>query len=351
MNPARRVLFMIRTKLGDTLTTYAGVRAFADANPDWQTTLLVRKDYAPLLQDEPGIRVIPFGGRADMAVRLLWERASRPSYDVVAVAWGQGPPVRWLARLVPARRRIHFQPRHADLYPESPAMPADPDLFDPGWQVARMVARDFPKPRVLRIPSLSRRYEMRSRKGEAIGIVPFADELRKNFDARSLELLLQRLRSRHPQARLIVFFNPRDRGAGVMREVTPPAGAEMYPFGDVTDLVEGYMGLTAWAGTDTGLYHLAVAMGIPATVFFGPTQPWKIVMPAQPRTTWIRAAVLGDAHCEVKSCTRPHCLHGAIAAFYGASGSSVLGETPQDCPMRAYPEEVPVRIRRGEPER
>lgn len=333
MSAARRVLFMIRTKLGDTLAAYASVRAFIDANPDWQTVLLVRKDYARLLEGEEGLRVIPFGNRAEMALRLLWEHAS---YDVLAVAWGQGPAVRWLARLVRARRRIHFQARHADLYPESPRLPADPDLFDAGWHVARMVARDFPKPATLCIPALVRRYAAARREIEVIGVVPFADELRKNFDAPSLRLLLDTLRARHPAARLRVLFNPRDRGSQVIRELAPPEQTELKPFSELRDLVEEYLQLSAWAGTDTGLFHLAAAMGIPATVFFGPTQPWKIVRPRQASTETVRVPVLRGEHCEVKSCQRPVCLHWAVAGWAASPAASTLAETPEGCPLRGH---------------
>jgi ADP-heptose:LPS heptosyltransferase len=196
--------------------------------------------------------------------------------------------VRWLARLLPAKRRIHYQKTHADLYPERPAMPADPDLFDPGWRVARMVARHFPKPESLCVPSLARRYAATVREGEVIGVVPFADELRKNFDAHSLRVLLEALRAQHPSARLRIFFNPSDRGSGVIREVVLPENADLRPFRALRDLLQEYLQISSWIGTDTGLFHLAVAMGIPARVFFGPTQPWKIVRPHQPHTKTVR---------------------------------------------------------------
>src|SRR5262249_13121845 len=277
--------------------------------------------------------VIPFEGRLEMAARLLYERATRPPYDVVAVAWGQGPAVRWLARLLPARRRIHFQNTHADLYPERPQVPFGPtsDLFDSGWNVARLVDRDFPKPTKLTVPALAKRYAETPRKGMVIGVVPFADELRKNFDAHSLRLLLEALTSRYPGAHLRVFVNPTDRGAHVVREVVLPKNAELKSFRDLPALVDEYTQITAWFGTDTGLFHLAAAMGIPATVFFGPTQPWKIVRPGQPRTESIRLSALGGEHCDVKSCVHPLCLHQAVATWAGSAPVTTLADTPDAC--------------------
>ncbi len=170
-----------------------------------------------------------------------------------------------------------------------------------------------------------------------MGIVPVADEDRKTFDAASLQGLLAALISRHPGARFRVFVNPRDRGAARLAGSPLPGGAEWRSFTDLRALVAEYEELAAWYGTDTGLYHLAAAMGIPATVFFGPTQPWKIVAPEQEKTSAVRLAVLGRAHCEEKRCTRPFCLHRAVASFAGSHPATALADAPGSCPLRAHP--------------
>ena len=98
-----------------------------------------------------------------------------------------------------------------------------------------------------------------------------------------------------------------------------------------------FMSLVAWYGTDTGLYHLATAIGIPATVFFGPTQPHKIIMPEQTNVRAFRLTALGQLHCEDKSCRRPLCLHAAIATWGNTSCATRLDETPPTCPLRVLP--------------
>ena len=50
--PARRILFVIRGKLGDSLVLYAMVRAYIQAHPQDQVSLLIRRDYALLLKHE-----------------------------------------------------------------------------------------------------------------------------------------------------------------------------------------------------------------------------------------------------------------------------------------------------------
>ena len=81
---ARRVLFVIRGKLGDTLVAFATVRAYADAFPDDEVTLLTRGAYAALLRGERGIRVIGFSSRLGMLGFLLKLRFG-PHFDALLV--------------------------------------------------------------------------------------------------------------------------------------------------------------------------------------------------------------------------------------------------------------------------
>ncbi|MDB5807714.1 MAG: glycosyl transferase [Betaproteobacteria bacterium] len=335
---SRRILFAIRSKLGDTLISYAAVRAYVDAHPQDRVTLLTRTDYARLFAGEAGVRVIGFDSRVEMFLRLLWLRMSEAAFDVLGLLWGSGPPVAAIGRWVRAHRKIAWNRKFAPEIFEEGRLAADPLLVEPAMSVIHAFAPETPMPTVLSIRSLAERYAAgTASRVPAIGIVPIADELRRNFDAPTLLILLGDVRKRHPEAKLRVYANPRNTGAPELMRTPLPPGCEWCSFRDLRDLLEQYMELTAWYGTDTGLYHLAAAIGIPATVFFGPTQPHKIVMPAQPAATWARLAELGDSHCEQKSCTRPCCLHQAVADFCGVAGPTPLEQTPGDCPLRAFP--------------
>lgn len=340
---ARKVLFVIRGKLGDSLVLYSAVRQYLAQYPDDDVTLAIRRDYADLLRGESGLRLLPFGSRLEMIARLLWLRLTAARFDILAVLWGFGPPIRLLGRLVRAKRKIHIDERFPDVFPEWAQLPREHTLVYPAIAVIRRFAPDLEEPRALEIPALAARRAPQP----VVGVVPVADEIRRNLDYATLAGLLAEVRRRHPAHEIRVFLNPKNRGAENFTGREMPQGALLVPFSDLQDLLRQYRGLDAWYGTDTGLYHLAVAMGIPATVFFGPTQQWKIAMPDQPGMTWVRAAVLGDAHCEVKDCGRPHCLHGAIATFGNAAPASRLDDTPASCPLRAHPEEVPLKIRVG----
>ena len=122
------------------------------------------------------MRIVPFGSRVEMIARLAWLRVRRESFDVLAVLWGFGPPMRTIARLVDARRRIYLDSRFSDLYAEWPVLPAESTLVDPAVHVIRCFEPKFDAPDRLHLPSLA---QSRFRAGGAIGVVPVADELRR----------------------------------------------------------------------------------------------------------------------------------------------------------------------------
>jgi ADP-heptose:LPS heptosyltransferase len=199
------------------------------------------------------------------------------------------------------------------------------------------------RPDRLSLPGLA---AMRSADADAVAVVPIADEQRRNFDPSTLTMLLGEVSRRHPGKAIRIFVNPVNVGAEAILNMKLPEGTELRSFSSLLDIVKEYRHISAWYGTDTGLFHLAVAMGLPAVVFFGPTQPWKIVMPAQPEATWVRLRILGDSHCEEKKCTRPLCLRQAVATFCNTSPSDALADTPFSCPLREHPIELipPIRV-------
>jgi len=344
----RRILFAIRSKLGDTLISFQCVRTYADAHPGDQVTLLTRTAYARLFAGEAGMRVIGFDSRIGMLVRLFWLRISEPAFDVLAVLWGSGSPIRMIGKHVNARRKIAWSRRFAPEIFEEARLPQDHFLVDPAACTIRAFEPGFAAPAALDIPSLSARYRA-GRDKTAIGIVPIADESRRNLDAPALAQLIAAVQKRHQGAPIRIFVNPGNGGANALIAMNLPAGCEMRTFRDLSALIGEYMQLAHWVGTDTGLYHLAVSVGIPATVFFGPTQPHKIIMPAQPGAKVWRLAVLGDAHCEEKSCTRPLCLHAAVATWCESTSATRIADTPETCPLRQHPSDDLARLRDASP--
>jgi len=329
----RRVLFVIRGKLGDTLVAFATVRRYADAFPADHVTLLTRSGYATLLAGEAGVRVIGFTSRIGMLLQLLKLRLE-PQFDGLLVLWGFGKPIEWIGRLVQARRKVYLDARYQRIFPEYADLAPHRLQSEPMWRVAGIFEPSLPRPDRLAVPSLAAR---RSSHPAVVGVAPLADEPRRILSPRMLALLLGAIAQRHPGALVRVFVNPSDRGASDLLAAGLPAGAEFYFFPQLEDLLSGFADLACLYCTDTGLYHLAASMGIPATVFFGPTQPWRVVMPGQTATRAIRLAVLGGEHCEEKACETPLCIEAAVHSFGGEPPLAALTGAPAGCPLRAYP--------------
>jgi ADP-heptose:LPS heptosyltransferase len=329
----RRVLFVIRGKLGDTLVAYATVRRYADAFPADEVTLLTRSGYAELLAGEAGVRVIGFSSRIGMLVQLLRLRLE-PRFDALLVLWGFGTPIEWIGRLVRAHRKVYLDGRYPRVFPEHADLSPRRLQSEPMWRVAIIFEPSLPQPGRLVVPSLAAR---RSDNPAVIGVAPLADEPRRILSPQMLATLLDAIAKRHPGAPVRVFVNPSDRGASELLAAGLPAGAEFCFFPQLEDLLRGFADLACIYCTDTGLYHVAASMGIPATVFFGPTQPWRIIMPGQPATRGVRLAVLGGGHCEEKSCGTPLCIEAALRSLDGDPPIAALTGTPAGCPLRAYP--------------
>lgn len=337
---SRRILFVIRTKLGDSLAAYQAARNYADAYPDDTVHLLIRRDYAQLLAGERGLRIIPFANRASMLARLLWLRCTQPAYAILAILRGFGDAMRQISPLVRARLKVYPDGRFPNHYPAYPQPYVNDCLVQVSWQAIRVFAPDFAKPLALAIPSLTRQRALTLRPG-IVGVVALANELRRNFDAESLADLLLAVRARHPHARIRLILNPGDRGAADILGSPLPPDLEVAQFASLQEVALLIAELDAWYGTDTGLYHLAVAMGVPSTLLFGPTQPQTVIMAEQANVNWQRISALGDAHCDVTDCRRPVCLYQTAANFAGAGTriqtQILLADTPDLCPLRASP--------------
>jgi ADP-heptose:LPS heptosyltransferase len=331
----RRVLFVIRGKLGDTLVAYATVRRFADTYPEDDISLLTRSGYAKLLSREQGVRVLGFSSRIGLLLQLLRLRLER-GFDALLVLWGFGSPMEWIGRLARAERKVYLDGRFSSVYPEFADLSPHRLQSEPMWRVAQIFEPRLPQPDRLHVPSLA---AMRSSVAGVVGVAPLADEQRRILSPGMLADLLEAVFRRHPGAPVRVFVNSSDRGAGELISAGLPPGAQFCFFPGLDDLLRGFADLACIYCTDTGLYHLAASMGIPATVFYGPTQPWRNMMPGQRWTRSVRLAVLGKEHCEEKGCEVPVCIGAAVRSFGGGTATTELSGPPAGCPLRAFPPE------------
>lgn len=322
----RRVLFVIRDKLGDSLLAFATVRSYLDARPRDEVTVLMRQDYAQLVAGEAGFRLVRYRGGAQALLWAIGQRLWVPPYDAVVVLRGFGGRLAQIGRLLPARRKISFSATQRKVFAETPPPFADDDwpLIDASWRAAAILEPALPRPDSLDLPSLYRD----GREQRFIGICPVTDEKRKDLTPVGLACLVEHIRSGSDLPIKILV-----RGGGSAFDLP---GCEVVEFGDLSRLCRLYRQMAAYYGADTGLYHLAVAMNIPATVVFGPTQPKRVILPRQ-RAASVRLSVLGDTHCDVKQCDRPLCVEQACANLMARHELLPQAGLPAQCPLRAFP--------------
>jgi ADP-heptose:LPS heptosyltransferase len=339
---SRRVLFVIRGKLGDTISAYATVRAYAEAHPRDEITLLVRANYAPLFVRESGLRLVGFSSRLAMFAKLLWLRWTEPPFDALLVLLGFGPPIRRLGSMVRAARKIYLDGRFADVYPEWPELPPEHVQSEPAWRITRLYAPDLPQPQVSRIAGLA----ALRRPARVIGVAPVSDEPRRSMGAAVLHELIASLARAHPECAIHVLINRSDADARPLLAAGLPAGAQFREFPTLEQLFEELAVLQHLHSTDTGLYHLAAAMGVPLTTYFGPTQPERNGFQAQPALERVRSAALTGRHCEEKGCLRPVCLEIAVARHQGAQPPAFdVNERPPGCLLRGHAREALLQLK------
>ena len=338
----RKVLFVLRGKLGDTITAYATVRAWAEAFPQDRLTVFVRANYAPLFAQEPGIRLIGFGSRVVMFAKLLWMRLAEPPFDALLILLGFGPPIRRLGEMTRAHRKVYLDGRFQDVFPEWPELSPDYVQSEPAWRVARLVEPSLAQPQVSRIESLA----VHRHPGRIIGIAPVSDEPRRSMGPVVLRSLIDSLSRKHPGYAIHVLINPGDADAKPLIAAGLPASAQFREFPTLELLFEELGRLEHLHSTDTGLYHLAAAMGIPLTTYYGPTQPGRNAFPAQPALTRVRIAALGNDHCEEKGCQRPVCLEIPVSLHNGTQPPAYdVNERPPGCLLRAHAREALMQLK------
>jgi ADP-heptose:LPS heptosyltransferase len=308
----KRTLLVVRGKLGDTLTAWPSIRAYADRHPEEEVWFAVRRNYAVLFAGEPGIRLLPFASSAQLYGAVLRLRLSG-GIGRLAVLWGFGKAVSRLARLSGAPWRAYLDGRFGKAFSHVAEAEPNATIADAAWRVARLLDPALPRPDKLEIASLG---AMRTAAHpQAVALTPVADETRRVLDREALQTLAAVAKERFPGAPLWLLGNPDDKALQPLLDAGLPDGVVLKPFPRLEDLIEALAHTRHLLTTDTGVYHLAAAMGVPATVFFGPTQPAKVVLPGQPGVDCRRPSPLGNRHCEVKDCSQPACLFQAVAAW------------------------------------
>ncbi|WP_083518278.1 glycosyltransferase family 9 protein [Dechloromonas denitrificans] len=323
----RRMFVVIRDKLGDSVIAFQALSAYRMAHPEDDITLMVHEHYMPLFVGERGYRFVPYHSSLRAFAWVLWQRITFRRFDVVLVLRGSGSKVAWMARLLSAKLRIHALNRYPEIFPDTPTDPG-PALtshethIEAAMRSLRSLDPELAYPKYLRLHGL----DAYRRPAEAVVICPVSDELRRTLSRDDVIRLLPVIRIRHPGKKIWILVRQSGDEGFVAGDFE---GAEVRAFESIIPLLKIFGLAAAYYGVDTGLYHVAAAMGIPAVVFFGPSQPYKVVLPGQ-MTESVRLGALGESHCDNKECTTPACIHKVIADWSATPSENVF---PERCPL------------------
>lgn len=278
-----QLLFIGPTRIGDAVLS-SGVLAWMLARwPEARLTVAAGPAAAPFYAEVPRLAeiVVLDKRRRGHWRRLWWKTASR---YWTAIADTRRSAVTWL---VPAGRRyvMGYQRRAMHKVVQASAMVgANPPLAPLVWLAARhkQAAREL-------IPD----------GGPVLALAPTANWGGKQWPAERFVALADRLcASGGPlsDARIAVFAGPGERPAALPVLDAVPAGRRIDLAGTL-DLLTAAACLgraDLFVGNDSGLMHLAAAMGVPTLGLFGPSReehygPWG------PRARAVRTDLSYDA--------------------------------------------------------
>jgi ADP-heptose:LPS heptosyltransferase len=278
-----QLLFIGPTRIGDAVLS-SGVLAWMLARwPDARLTVAAGPAAAPFYAEVPRLQeIIVLDKRQGGHWRRLWWRTVGRYWT--AVADTRRSAVTWL---VPARRRfvMGYQRAATHKVVQASAMVGGQSALPPRvWLAERQIRAAC---------------ELVPGGGPVLALAPTANWGGKQWPAERFVTLAQRLTERGgplAEARIAIFAGPGERQAALPVLEAVPAARRI-------DLAEKLDLLTAAAclgraalfvGNDSGLMHLAAAMGVPTLGLFGPSReehygPWG------PRARAVRTDLSYDA--------------------------------------------------------
>jgi heptosyltransferase II len=262
--------------LGDVVFTSPLVRALTLAWPRARVRFVCRPKAVPLARCIPGVAEA-VGYDKDGAHRGpagLW-RAAR-ALRGVEVAVVPHPSLRsaLLARLSGARVRVGPAYRAVRALYTVPVPPRDREPFVERWlDLAR--ALGFDAPNELRLTAPPQAVEEAARllgDGPCVGLVVGSEWAPKRWPPEHFAALADRLAAEGLRPVLLGAPDERPLAEGVLRSLRAARPLDLVGNGIVESL--GVIArLRAAVGGDTGLLHVARALGTPALLLFGPTDP------------------------------------------------------------------------------
>lgn len=255
------ILFITANRLGDAVLSTGILGHLLDQHPDAAVTVACGALPAPLFARAPGVAEVIVLEKQPLAGhwRKLWGKVWRQRWDLVVDL--RHTPLIWGLR---ARRRLvrrgggpvrHKVAELGDLLGLDP--PPAPRLW--------LTPADRAAARAL-IPDGS----------PVLGVGPAANWRGKTWRAECFNQSLARLLpGLPPGTRVAIFAGPGEAAAArpVLDSLPPGIGLDLIGKGDPALSAACLARCDLYFGNDSGLMHMAAAMGVPTLGLFGPSKP------------------------------------------------------------------------------
>ncbi len=274
-----KILFITSNRIGDAVLSTGLLAHLLETYPEARITIACGPAPAPLFGAVPNLeRIIEMKkGRRAAHWRRLWSEAVGTFWDLVvdlrasAFAW-----------TVATKRRIVFRPRHIPVHRVR--------------QIGGLVGRKDDPPTPHLWPGDAARAEAVKRipeGGPVLAVGPTANWAGKQWPAKNFVEAVSRLTAEDgvlPGARVAVFASASEREIALpVLEAFPPDRRADFTGGTELPVVAACLErCRLYVGNDSGLMHMAAAVGIPTLGLFGPSND-ALYAPWGEHTAFVRA--------------------------------------------------------------
>ena len=265
-----RVLFVSSNRIGDCVISSGVIREIGRQLPGARITVAAGRPPAPLFRSAPGVERVIVLDKKPMSGHWLdlWQQVRGTRWDLVVDIRGSA-----LAWTVPARRRVVYTRkwetglRKVEMVSRlmGAEAPLDPEIFLDDQARAEAAAVIDPQ------------LQAGSGPGPILALAPIAHQPGKSWPADRWGQLVEKLSAdaRFDGWRFMPVGGPGDRPpAAPALEAAGDRGIDCVGKGDILCSAAAIDRATLFVGNDSGLMHVAAALGQPTLGLFGPTEWW-----------------------------------------------------------------------------
>ncbi|MBO9501365.1 glycosyltransferase family 9 protein [Brevundimonas sp. A19_0] len=274
-----RVLFVSSNRIGDCVISSGVIREIGRQLPGARITVAAGRPPAPLFRSAPGVERVIILDKKPMSGHWLdlWQQVRSTRWDLVVDIRGSA-----LAWTVPSKRRVVYTRkwetglRKVEMVSRlmGAEAPLDPEIFLDDQARAEAAAVIDPQ------------LQAGSGPGPILALAPIAHQPGKSWPADRWGQLVEKLSAdaRFDGCRFMPVGGPGDRPpATPALEAAGDRGIDCVGKGDILCSAAAIDRATLFVGNDSGLMHVAAALGQPTLGLFGPTE-WWLYGPWGPRT-------------------------------------------------------------------